>query len=104
MTEKEISELMLLESVATKGPWRVSEDARRWVCGDVDDSLWKSNRNNDAAFVSAARNKISRLLDEWRWMREALLAIDGRNQGPYECDSLGTQGIVIRVLRQVGKE
>lgn len=89
MNIDKFNRLEALERQATIAPWFVAFEKHKWVTNDCFDSDWVSNRDNDAQFVSEARNAFTELLRDWHAMRFALLHIIERGY----CDSVGTTKI-----------
>lgn len=69
--------LEALERQATPGPWAIHTDLRKWVMNDDPRAEWGINRDNDAAFVVAARNAFPALLRMAR-AADRLLSLDDR--------------------------
>jgi hypothetical protein len=89
--------LEALEREATIAPWHIHPDKSKWVTNDVLKSDWADNRDNDAKFVSEARNAFTELLRDWHQMRFALMHIAERGY----CDSAGTAKIATEALRGI---
>lgn len=72
MNEEELAVIEHRVNKATPGNWGVNADHKKWVTTDsckVDDAYWRLNRDNDAAFVAAARQDVPALIAEVRRLR-----------------------------------
>lgn len=97
MNIDKFNELEALERNATMAPWYVALERHKWVTNDCMASDWVDNRDNDAAFVAAARNAFTELLRDWHQMRFALMHIAERRY----FDSAGTTKIALEALKGI---